>query len=616
MLKNMKLSRKLFIGFGIVLVLLTTISLLSFNRMLFISKLVEKRDMFTHIEKLLYDARLNQVKFTMFDDDQYIAEVQNNLNDAIQIAQVDLAKYATSNDLEKLEEITTRIKEYKENFDKYVSEAKEQKRLKVQLNDSAENVFTLADRIGSDDIIKNLLQMRLYAFRYLMSQSQDLFDGQQKSYAKAYNIASANPSSADMSTDIGKLTSSLKSYDQDFLNIAESLRKRAEFQTSMMKSAIAAQKICGDVSAQERAAMDSSISVALMFVGVFSVIAIFCGIIIGLIITKSVTVPMAKAVNFANTLSDGDFTVKLDINQKDEIGQFALALDNMKIKLHDVIEGIVHSSNTLASGSTELASTTEELASTFTEQTGQVNGVASAVEQISTSSSQVLSSINDVTSKSAAAKNLTGEGKGCIDMANRVMGDIQQNVTALSRTVEGLSQSSKEISSILLVINDIADQTNLLALNAAIEAARAGEHGRGFAVVADEVRKLAERTQQSISEIERIISSFVVETNKTNEDMQLAGSRVHEGVVTLASTDEIFEKIVRAVEEINSSSLMITTAVQEQTAAINNINDNTQVISSGLEQSSAALTQVSATVADLQRQADDQMSVTKMFRIN
>ncbi|MGE4267817.1 MAG: methyl-accepting chemotaxis protein [Deferribacterales bacterium] len=616
MLKNVNLSKKLFIGFGIVLALLTVISLLSFNRMLFISKLVEKRDMFTHIEKLIYDARLNQVKFTIFNDEQYIGVVQKNLSDAVEVAQLDLTKYATSDDLEKLKEITTRINEYKDSFDKYVGEAQEQERLKEQLNSSAENVFALADKIGSDDIIKNLLQMRLYAFRYLMSQSQDLFDGQQKSYAKVLAIASANPMSNDASTDIGKLTASLKSYDHDFHNIAESLKKRSGFQTLMMESAMAAQKICGDASAQERTAMDSSINVALMFVGVFSVIAIVCGIIIGIIITKSVTVPMTKAVNFANTLSDGDFTVKLDINQKDEIGQFASALENMKIKLHDVIEGIVHSSNTLASGSTELASTTEELASTFTEQTGQVNGVASAVEQISTSSSQVLSSINDVTSKSEAARNLTNEGKGCIDMANRVMGDIQQNVTALSRTVDGLSQSSKEISSILLVINDIADQTNLLALNAAIEAARAGEHGRGFAVVADEVRKLAERTQQSISEIERIISSFVVETNRTNEDMQLAGTRVNEGVETLASTDKIFEKIVRAVEEINSSSLMITTAVQEQTSAINNINDNTQVISSGLEQSSAALTQVSATVADLQKQADDQMSVTKMFRIN
>ena len=612
----MKLSGKLFVGFGLVLGLLSAISLLSFSRMYSVSKQVEKRDMFAHIEKLLYDARLNQVKFTMFDDGQYVANVHKNLDDAVKIAQIDLAGYATGSDAEKLTEVTAKINEYRDNFNKYVEESKEESRLRVQLNDSAENVFSLADKIGSDNIIKHLLQMRLYAFRYIMYQKQDLFEGQQKSYAKAYAAATANPMSQDASTDIGKLTASLKSYDIDFHNLADSLKKRSEFQTTMMESAMAAQRICGDVSAQERSAMDSSIKVALMFVGVFSVIAIVCGIIIGIIITKSVTVPMAKAVGFANSLSEGDFTVHLEINQKDEIGQFAHSLESMKGRLHEVIEGIVNSSNTLASGSTELASTTEELASTFTEQTGQVSGVASAVEEISATSSHVLMSINDVTKKSEAAKELTNDGKECIVTANSVMSNIQQNVSALSRTVEGLSKSSQEIGSILLVINDIADQTNLLALNAAIEAARAGEHGRGFAVVADEVRKLAERTQQSISEIERIISSFVVETNRTNEDMQLAGTRVNEGVERLAATDEIFEKIVSAVEEISSASLMITTAVQEQTAAINNINDNTQVISSGLEQSSAALTQVSATVADLQKQADDQMSVTRMFRIN
>jgi methyl-accepting chemotaxis protein len=616
MLKNMKLSKKLLVGFGIVLGLLTLISILSYGRMSSVSKQVEKRDMYTRIEKLIYDARLNQVKFTLFNDEQYISEVLQNLGDAVEVAQVDLAGYVSEQDSQNLTEIIDRIAKYKESFNKYVDEANEEVRLKIQLNASAENVFNIADRIGSDNIIKHLLQMRLYAFRYLMIQDKQLFDGQQKSYAAAYAAASANPASTDPSTDIGKLTISLKDYDRDFHNIALSLQKKSELQDAMIESAAAAQKICGEVSSLERKAMDSSISVALMFVGVFSVIAIMCGIIIGIIITKSVTSPMGQAVEFANNLAEGDFTVEMKIDQHDEIGQFAKALDNMKHKLHGVIEGIVHSSNTLASGSTELASTTEELASTFSDQAGQVNGVASAVEEISTTSTQVLQSVNDVTLKSQAARELTGEGKDYINAANRVMEAIQHNVTALSRTVDGLSQSSKEIGSILLVINDIADQTNLLALNAAIEAARAGDHGRGFAVVADEVRKLAERTQQSISEIEQIISSFIVETNRTNEDMQLAGTRVNEGAEKLSAADEIFEKIVHAVEEINSASLMITSAVQEQTAAINNINDNTQVISSGLEQSSAALVQVSATVSDLQKQADDQMSVTRMFRIN
>ncbi|WP_277657017.1 HAMP domain-containing methyl-accepting chemotaxis protein [Seleniivibrio woodruffii] len=612
MLKNMKLSKKLLLGFGVVLGLLVVISLLSFSKMLSISKQVEKRDMYSKVEELLYEARLNQTKFIMNNDDSFIDAVLKNLDDAVRISDVDLVKYAGVQDAERLKEITGKISGYRDNFNSYVGEVRKQRELRIHLNESAENVFTIADSVGSDSIIKNLLQMRLYAFRYIMTQTDDLFSGQQASYKKAHDIALAGGDSAEMK----KLTASLEEYDADFHNLADSLKKQHEYQKVLIESAVTAQKICAEASGVERAAMDASIKTAMVFVGIFSLIAVISGIVIGLIITRSVTVPMNKAVVFANSLADGDFTVELDIRQKDEIGQFALALENMKHRLKGVIEGIVHSSNSLASGSTELAGTTEELSATFTDQTGQVSGVASAVEQISASSSQVLVSINDVTTKSKAAKELTDEGKTCILTANRVMNHIQESVGSLTRTVDGLEKSSQEIGSILLVINDIADQTNLLALNAAIEAARAGEHGRGFAVVADEVRKLAERTQKSIQEIEQIISTFIVETSKTNEEMQSAGHSVSEGVEKLATTDDIFKKIVRAVEEINSASLMITSAVEEQVSAINNINDNTQVISSGLEQSSAALVQVSATISDLQRQADEQMSVTGMFRIN
>ncbi len=612
MLKNLKLSQKLALGFGVVLLLMGTISLLSFTKFKQLSFLVQKRDVFASIVESIGDARANRIRYLFTGLNEHGDLVNESFDKILKTAQDSLTVYTDEADQKSITSIIKSVQNYQEAFKNYQSIISANNQLIKQLRESGAIVFSTSDKLGQLNISNNLLLMRMNALNYVSNKTEDFYNEQQKYYQKAIDLAR---SLNDGSENFRIITEGLELYNSNFIKLSEGYKQLEKEEEIMVATARETQDLCSGIINNEKQYIDSAVSNAILLIIVISLAALALGLTIGYFISASITKPMAKAVSAANVMSDGDFTHTLDINQKDEIGQFAKALESMRHSLKDVIDVIVHSSNSVASASTELASTTEELASTFSDQASQVSMVASAVEQISTSSTQVLASINEVKDKSDSANVLTCEGQTCIHSANDVMFKIQHNVEELGTTVAGLAKSSEEIGNILLVINDIADQTNLLALNAAIEAARAGEHGRGFAVVADEVRKLAERTQTSIQEIESIISSFVRETSKTNSEMQTAKTYVTEGVGKLEDTNKIFEKIVTAVEEIGGASSIIRTAMEEQVTAINNINDNAHVISGGLEESSAAVNQVSATVADLQKQADDQMESAAQFRI-
>lgn len=613
MIKNLKISNKLFAGFGIILVLMIFISLLSYSKMSSVNNLIQKRDDFSSIAQHIDSARVNRLKFLYSGDHKYKDTIFDDFKGMLSIAD-DITKEFTSEadqkNISKVKQLTT---DYQSVFTQYAKLVDQKTTLAKQLQKSGQAVFNTGDKLNANNVTQNLLRMRYNALKYLYEQNPNNADARQYFYDRAYSSAidldSSNP-------DVQQMISALRLYDDDFTQLVKTIEALKITETKLIAVAQTTQTICDAIVTGEKNALNSSITAAKIIIIVLSLVAIALGIITALIISRSITVPMAKAVDVAHAMAQGDFTKSLSLDQKDEIGQFATALDKMRDSLKNVINSIIQSSNSVASASTELASTTEELATTFSDQASQVTMVASAVAQISASSEQVLNSVQDVGDKSVTANKLTANGQTHISSANDIMSDIRHNVDVLGDTVAGLARSSEDIANILLVINDIADQTNLLALNAAIEAARAGEHGRGFAVVADEVRKLAERTQQSIQQIESIISTFVTETNKTNSEMLSAKDKVMSGVSKLNETSDVFQNIVKAVDEINTFSQMIRTAMQEQVQAIANINDNAHVISSGLEQSSAAITEVSSTVSDLQKQADDQMSSTTQFKIN
>lgn len=355
---------------------------------------------------------------------------------------------------------------------------------------------------------------------------------------------------------------------------------------------------------------------ANLILTVFIVGSIAIGISITIYLTSALTGGILRVKNLMKEISagEGDLTTTLPVVSKDEIGEMSDYFNRFVSKLRDIISRVKQSSERVAEGSSQVSDTAGSLSGAFNEQSSQVVSVASATEQMSTSSQEVMRSLELVRDRTESASEHTDSGKNKLSEAVKEVFGIKDNMDNLSTTLKGLSDSSQEIGNILNVINEIADQTNLLALNAAIEAARAGEHGRGFAVVADEVRKLAERSQDAIKEIEIIIRNLRDESENANKDMKNAQNKVENGVSVMRGTEEVFEQIVDSVLQIKDASEMITTAIHQQVTAIHNINDNTQVISSSIESSSASLAEVVETVSELKVQAEDLRGMVGRFR--
>lgn len=329
-----------------------------------------------------------------------------------------------------------------------------------------------------------------------------------------------------------------------------------------------------------------------------------------------ITGVLSKDIVFLKEMmvDERDLTKHLSLKRKDELGLLAGFMNAFIDNLRGIIDQVKTSTIELSSSNNELASTTEELSSTFTQQSIELRSINESISTIKNNTDKVEQNLEKVGEQTDNTVSKTKEGARKLDESMRIVTEIKSSVTELATTVKGLSESSDQIGDIIGVIDDIADQTNLLALNAAIEAARAGEAGRGFAVVADEVRKLAEKTQSATHEIDKIINLLQSETKSVTGTMGKAAGTVESGVQIIAAAKESFDDIVYAMDEIKDVNGAMAESVTEQTGALVDISSRLDSLTTGIEQSTFAVQTVSETVAHLQRQANDLMGMTKGFK--
>ncbi|ULT70299.1 MULTISPECIES: methyl-accepting chemotaxis protein [unclassified Pseudomonas] len=333
------------------------------------------------------------------------------------------------------------------------------------------------------------------------------------------------------------------------------------------------------------------------------------------LLTRSITLPIANALSAAEEIAEGNLTRPIRIDGSDEAGRLLQAMAKMQEKLRDTLQRISGSAGQLASAAEELNSVTDESARGLTQQNNEIEQAATAVNEMTSAVEEVA---RNAVSTSEASKNATtsaGDGRDLVQETVSAIERMSSDVQSTASLIGDLANESRDIGKVLDVIRGLADQTNLLALNAAIEAARAGEAGRGFAVVADEVRALAHRTQQSTSEIERMIGSIQSGTEHAVDSMRNSTERAESTLNIARGAGLSLDTINSAIIEINERNLVIASAAEEQAQVAREVDRNLVNIRDLSVQSSTGANQTSAASNELSRLAVDLNSLVARFSL-
>lgn len=355
-------------------------------------------------------------------------------------------------------------------------------------------------------------------------------------------------------------------------------------------------------AAESASVYESSIILTSVAIG----IAMLITMVLAILFTRSITVPLDQAVQAAEAVAHGDLTKDINILGNDEPARLLRALKNMQGKLRETILSISQSSSQLASAAEELNAVTEDSTRGLHQQNSEIEQAATAVNEMTAAVDEVARNAVATSEASRDSERTAKRGREQVINTVSAIDSLAADVTGTAVQVEELASKVNEIGRVLDVIRAIADQTNLLALNAAIEAARAGEAGRGFAVVADEVRALAHRTQQSTQEIEQMISGVQQGAGRAVSAMQSSNERARSTLDVAKAAGEALDEISEAISLISERNLVIASASEEQAQVsrevdrnLVNIRDLSVQTSAGANQTSAASRELSSLAVDL-----------------
>lgn len=372
-------------------------------------------------------------------------------------------------------------------------------------------------------------------------------------------------------------------------------------------------------------------------------VAIMLGTVIIVVIVRSITRPLRRLMDATLKISEGDLRERVVIGTNDELGQLAARFNQMVDSLAALITGVRQTVDQLAASSEELTASSQQTAEASEHISASIQQVAASTEtqvqsmrqsedsvgQFSSGVQQISVNAMKVSSAAMNSSELAQTGSESLEMAVRQMGKIHETIAQVSHVIQGLGNCSHEIGQIVEDITGIASQTNLLALNAAIEAARAGEQGRGFAVVADEVRKLAEQSSRSAAKITGLIATIQSETSQAIQSIAAGSQEVEKGMKVVVAAEESFGKIKNSVQEVTGQIQEVSAASQQMSVSTDQLLDSSKVIrelavetasgaegiSAASEQQLAAMEEISTSAFALSNMAEELQEMVAKFQV-
>ncbi|MBF0590743.1 MAG: methyl-accepting chemotaxis protein [Nitrospirae bacterium] len=353
-----------------------------------------------------------------------------------------------------------------------------------------------------------------------------------------------------------------------------------------------------------------NVSITVIFIG------IALSLLLSFLIIGSITGPLREGVDVMDSIAACNLTVEIQSDSKDEVGDLLSAMSKTVASLNSILKTIMSSSDSVASASHELSASADQMSSGVSEQSSKATQIATSATQMSQTVMDVAKNASEISISSNDTLKLAQNGETIVKRSIAEVKSIADTVNTSAQLISSLGDRSRQIGDIINVIKDIADQTNLLALNAAIEAARAGEQGRGFAVVADEVRKLAERTTSATTEIGRMITAIQQETEKAVTSMSGATNMVEVGVELSTQAGDSLHEIVNSINSLQLMVQQIASATEEMSTVSETITSDIETVANVSRETMVSSQQIASSSGDLSKLSSELQEVVSRFQIN
>ncbi|MVW75549.1 HAMP domain-containing protein [Pseudomonas sp. R-22-3w-18] len=406
----------------------------------------------------------------------------------------------------------------------------------------------------------------------------------------------------------------LTQYQQAFANYQQVRQHSQASETAMREQARAVLSQAKEAVGAEEQAMTAGSARAQLLLGSMGLAAVLLGMLAAWLISRSIVLPLRQVVGFAQRIAEGDLSQDLAQDRRDEVGQLMAAMQRMSHSLRELIGRIGGGVSQIAAAAEQLSAITAQTSDGVQTQRLETEQTATAMQQMSATVQEVAQNAEQASQAAQGADQQAQQGNQVVQQAvaqvNRLAGEVEESAEAMA----ALSQESGRIGGVLEVIRNVAEQTNLLALNAAIEAARAGEQGRGFAVVADEVRALARRAQDSTEEIEKLIGGLQRMARAAVEKMDNSRNLTQQTVSLAGEAGAALGRITQAVSTIEQMNQQIAAAAEEQSAVADTISQSLTRVRDIGEQSASASEQTAASSAELARLGVELQGLVRQFR--
>ncbi|KZL39778.1 chemotaxis protein [Pseudomonas syringae pv. syringae] len=637
-LDNLNVSKKLGLGFAAILLGVLTVTVIGYSST---NLLIERMGKSSKVAEIKADVLSARIAAQAYATGPTAAGVQNYagaLDTLSRSVDKGLQVFVISSNLAKLREIKEQVGGLKQTFDQLVGiNQKVDEALKpiIKVSDDVSATFenllnkTIDDTLRSPnetgirqvkiagDLRNGMTNFRLVFRRYLSVPNADNRQATYKAadalIAQVDAARSQLPVEANAAVDAALVA--LKQYKVLMTSISDMLQQTEQIRNDLQQQSVATAARADDLAALQVISAKKEQGTAVVQLLSVALVVLLVGIFAAFLITRQITVPLSSTVIAARRIADGDLTHDTSTTRQDELGLLQNTMQHMTVSLRGLIGGIGNGVTQIATAAEQLSAVSEQTSAGVTLQKNEVDQVATAMNEMASTVQEVARNTEDASQAAKQASERAAHGSSVVQHATREIGQLAGEVQQLGQAMQRLTEDSSKIGSVIDVIKAVAEQTNLLALNAAIEAARAGEQGRGFAVVADEVRSLAQRTQNSTTEIEALIQALQKGTGAASGLMDASLQRTEGTVVLARQAEQALVEINQSIGTIEQMSQQISAAAEQQSAVTEEINRSVLSVRDIADQSASATEQSAASTVELARLGSDLQSMVARFKI-